>query len=462
MTPFYHLNAEFLKGRSASRVWEILWGFINLLKTLGYVVKALLCDGEGAIAKLRSTIEEKGIHVNLTAKEHVPLIENKVGQVKSRARGILCTLHFRVAIPFLVYLIYFIISGINKIPSQGASEFIAPFTALTGRPVDAADMKLPFMSYVEMHERDQTTNSMAPRTRPAVALYPRDNHQHSWCFWTLDTHHRVFRDKYTPMPMPTAIIKQLDDYAVSTGKVAHADPVFLNSKRRVLATEEGTAEAAVPPELVVVDPAANMEYVVSHLDDAEPEAERPTVHPFEQAVQQEPVPGDPSPEEGVVQADEVSAQDQGVQETLPFDQGVTPEPELPESVIVTAEDQGGTQTAPPAEAARRYPLRANRHGYRDFLRPTKSGYQEGPREELGRAALEETACRININQGLKQFRKATINSMCKELLQIHHRDCFEGVDYSKLTYKQKRSVISSHLFLKEKYSSTGEGEKLKA
>jgi hypothetical protein len=72
----------------------------------------------------------------------VPLVENKVGQVKARYRGILNTLPFAVSLALLVYLVYFVVSGVNEIPSSGSSEFIAHETALTGRPVHAKDMPL--------------------------------------------------------------------------------------------------------------------------------------------------------------------------------------------------------------------------------------------------------------------------------------------------------------------------------
>jgi hypothetical protein len=137
VTPLYYLMCEFLKGRTASVLLNVLLSFVNRLKAFGFVVKAIICDGEGGVAKVKSELEELGIQVHVTAKEHVPLVENKVGQVKARCRGMLNTLPFAVSLALLVYLVYFVVSGVNKIPSSGSSEFIAPETALTGRPVHA-------------------------------------------------------------------------------------------------------------------------------------------------------------------------------------------------------------------------------------------------------------------------------------------------------------------------------------
>jgi hypothetical protein len=58
--------------------------------------------------------------------------------------------------------------------------------------------------------------------------------------------------------------------------------------------------------------------------------------------------------------------------------------------------------------------------------------------------------RINVNQALKKFKRASLNSMVKELFQLHNRASWEGKRYNQLSYVEKRSIISSRMFLREK------------
>jgi hypothetical protein len=52
VTPLYYLMCEFLKERTASLLLNVLLSFVNRLKAFGFVVKAIICDGEGGIAKV--------------------------------------------------------------------------------------------------------------------------------------------------------------------------------------------------------------------------------------------------------------------------------------------------------------------------------------------------------------------------------------------------------------------------
>jgi hypothetical protein len=64
---------EFLKRRAASILLNDLQSIVNRLQAFG-----LICVGEGGVAKVKPELEELGIEVHLTAKEHVSLVENKV------------------------------------------------------------------------------------------------------------------------------------------------------------------------------------------------------------------------------------------------------------------------------------------------------------------------------------------------------------------------------------------------
>jgi hypothetical protein len=134
------------------------------------------------------------------------------------------------------------------------------------------------MAGAEIHERDAVTSSMRSRTREAEASFPRNNKHHSWCFLALDTMKRVCRDDYTAIPATTFIIDRLYSNATSSG-------FLVDNSRRLVVDSEVTLDEDVSQE-VLVDPAANMEFVESNLL-----PERPVEHPFKLAAQdsQEPI-----------------------------------------------------------------------------------------------------------------------------------------------------------------------------
>jgi hypothetical protein len=70
--------------------------------------------------------------------------------------------------------------------------------------------------------------------------------------------------------------------------------------------------------------------------------------------------------------------------------------------------------------------------------------------------------RINVIKALKKFKCVSLNSMVKELFQLHNRVSWEGKGFIQLFYAEERSIISSQMCLCEKYTSIGEWEKLKA
>jgi hypothetical protein len=108
-TPLSYIFCELLKSRQCAAVKTVIMSFIGKLasygfrlKTIlcdgeyGFRLKTILCDGEGAVGKLRSDLEKQGIRVNITSREHVPYVENRIRTVKERIRGILTVLPSRL------------------------------------------------------------------------------------------------------------------------------------------------------------------------------------------------------------------------------------------------------------------------------------------------------------------------------------------------------------------------------
>jgi hypothetical protein len=126
---------------------------------------------------MKGDLAREGIDLDPISREHVPVVENRIKTVKERVRGLIAILPFVLRLTFLAYAVKLVVAMVNKVPSETMSEFIPPITALMGHPVHVEDIRLPFLQYVEVHEKgtwaqNSVTNA---RTSSCLALYPRVN-----------------------------------------------------------------------------------------------------------------------------------------------------------------------------------------------------------------------------------------------------------------------------------------------
>lgn len=142
-------------------------------------------------------------------------------------------------------------------------------------------------------------------------------------------------------------------------------------------------------------------------------------------------------------------------DTLPaFDQGVHIPPVLTDPTqLMAAWDQPYIPDEPamaegpaevidnqPTSAERRYPERSNRTTYRD----------------------PDRVYNITVKKALNAHGKKALRSIYAEIKQMPDRRVFTPQDPKALTKAQLRKAIVSSMFLKEKFISTDEFEKLKA
>jgi hypothetical protein len=69
---------------------------------------------------------------------------------------------------------------------------------------------------------------------------------------------------------------------------------------------------------------------------------------------------------------------------------------------------------------------------------------------------------MTVNKALDKFGKEAVKSLCAELMQMHNKGVWRPVSLQGLSLLQRKKIIRSSMFLKEKFLSTGEFEKLKA
>jgi hypothetical protein len=76
--------------------------------------------------------------------------------------------------------------------------------------LNANNLKLSFGVYCQVAENDEPRNSLAPRTRAAISLRNSGNLMGGQKFLALDTGHTITRHQWVVLPMPPAVIAQVN------------------------------------------------------------------------------------------------------------------------------------------------------------------------------------------------------------------------------------------------------------
>ena len=252
--PLCYALVELLVGRTAGVVKAAINKILATVRRQGYQVSWILSDGEGAIVALKSELNlDVGIksRINTTAAgDHVPIVENKIRQIKGGVRGILATLPYALPLFLIAYLVSHVVFCINMFPSRATSEPVSPYESFTGRKPSAKDFPLAFGEYGEVHEKRATTNTMEPRTQSAIYLGQSGNVQRSGKFYVLSTGGVVVRSSWTAMPMPSVVVKHMCELASKKG-AARRDPVFQVYERVIVTDDE-------PPDILPSVPTRNV------------------------------------------------------------------------------------------------------------------------------------------------------------------------------------------------------------
>jgi hypothetical protein len=70
--------------------------------------------------------------------------------------------------------------------------------------------------------------------------------------------------------------------------------------------------------------------------------------------------------------------------------------------------------------------------------------------------------KMSVRQGIKKLGYEAIKSVVKEIIQLCDLGTFAGVNVDDLSEEHMKLIITSSMFLKDKYTAAGVFEKLKA
>jgi Reverse transcriptase (RNA-dependent DNA polymerase). len=371
---------------------------INLLRSRGFDCDLVIVDPLKSLKNLDGSFP--GVTIDATgAGDHLPKVDARIRRIKENARSILAGLPYSLPKNRIKDLVTYVVNRMNTRRTTALSDNVCPRAKFTGMKIDYdKEFCLGFGDYVEAYDPKVRSNSMQERTEPCIALYPAANIPGSWVMWSMRSDTYMRRTNWTKMRFTREVIDSLNTMA-GTERVLPADVIPESATREVQEEEEITMETVIPMREPSIPTVTAEEAAVGLAEDAK---EEPSL---------------------------------GNEESAPH--GCEYDEDVPPSSNV-----GDAMEPPVAEPALRKSER---------IRTVK-------RDEDFKYSLTQ----LSVKQGLRRHGKFAKRAIRKEFDQLFKRKAvLKPVLRSNLSGKQRRRIIRSSMFLKEKFDGMGKFEKLK-
>ena len=384
----------------------------SALRERGYVANKLKTDPHRSLKKLRGRIP--GLLVdNAGAGDHVVDVENRIKTFKERVRCVKSGLPFRWPANRTDDLVVYVTTRVNLMLSSVRGDGLTAKVRFTEKKMDARkELGLCLGDYAEVTDYSVTSNNTNElRTNSAVALWPKGNDNESWEFINLATGCNVSRSRWKVLPTTQLVIdrmNQLADKALAAGGAAG-----LNAGD--VAAEPVSVVGDVPTTGVATDKVGNSG--VAGVDDV-----------------------------AVISNTSGSVADVvGSTSTTGGATGVG---------LVEPDDIDHEDIPPPVEPGRGRRAAAVR-GDEIRAAAVKARVIAGVR-------TRNYNFHITLRKGLKTRGAAAVTAIKEELKNLVSKETMKPVLLKDLSKTQRKKVIRSCLFLKEKFNSRGVFERLKA
>lgn len=417
MVPMNYTFATYLPGKSTEELIEAMNGLVRLITSKGFIISKMIVDPEGGLAALRDVMPFEVVVV--APGTHVPRPERKGRTVKERMRTVFNSLVYRLAVRFVKYLVFFVVTRLNMIPQASDGSRICPRERFSGKKVVFnKDLGLAFGDCVQVFSKPTQLNSMEERCCAAISLYHSNNEQGSWKFYKFSTGTIVTSDKWKKVPIQDVQIKALN-------AMADEDVADLGRGKRAKESLTRVRKGAslVPLERMIVNP--RLEVATAELADGT--VVGPAVPQITQEAEAAPMPvHDPleteDPNGGVGQTtDDAPPNEEDAQPLVEDDSDDEEEEE--EQVL-------GSQW-------------------------TEDGRRVSARQAAG-------VYKLSVAQAIEKYGDLAERATLDEFSQMKVKRVMDLVHFADLTAEQRKRIIHSSLFLKEKYNEEGVLERIKA
>jgi len=441
MKPTNLLLVRELRDRyTAANAKDAIAEQIRQVEDRGFRVAEVTLDPDPAFGEGAITLDRPVTYVGAGA--HVPIAERAIRVVKERYRALASVIGYKVPRRFVPDAVKGIVSNINLIPSRGDNDTRSSFERVVGIKPDFRWFgELSFGAYCQIPNRvsDVEYSSEKPRTIGAIAM--RHVSSGVWKFYSLSTGGFVTRRSWQLLPTPDVVLEKIKD-------------LYVNDENVQNIVERLDQSAAQLPDAVVVDPippeipaggeeAVAVEHEASVADAVDSEVDDDTAPSSSTSTNS----GSDSGSDADSDSGNESGSDSSREDSDGNGDGDGDAIEIGEPAHSETE-QPRPNSAPPAAAV------PPQYGSRIVAGRRRSSRARRPTPRY--------AFHVSLKAALEKHGEAGKASVRKELEQMVDKKVWQYINFRKLSAHQRRKIIRSMVFLKEKFDSTGEFEKLKA
>ena len=426
-------TVEKLTDRENTTILECLKRVISIYNARGFYIQYILADGEFRHMS-GDIISEFKCHLNCTAAgEHVPEAERAVRTIKERIRCIVNTWPY-TTVPqvFKISLMKFVIFWINSIPQENSIlPNICSKAIMTGQfPDFNKHCTIGFGTYVHVHNPRNITNTMAPRTSPAIALGPISNLQGSHRFFCLHTKRIINRRQWTELPIPKSVIDLIHSITMKERKRTKKKKLPPQDEYTIVSGQQSTTQTIQDSDVPIYTS------VQSHAD------------PIDQinGTGNTPMPSKSTDSNG--EEDTESTNEQAHATT---DANDTTDHSTTDATSTTSKVQDDTQDNNDATSTTTQEVEdtAITHTYN-----TRGSRGTKPRQYDKVYGSDYTFAialtQMSASRGIKKFGQRAIDALATEWEQLDTLSVFKGRDYDSLSKQDRCSALKTVQLIKEK------------
>jgi hypothetical protein len=447
-----------VKDRSIPVIAAALNDFVSSAKSRNFSISQIRTDGEGAVSALCTSLQHLGIVVDTAGPgQHVPVVERMVQTVKKAFRTHESNSPYTFSKILTIFCVCFCVSRINLQPSRVTMSPCSPHEQFTGIKLDQKrDLRVSFGQYVHATVPN-TDNTTKPRTQGCIALLPTGNLTGSVKMWCLSTDRVVTRDQFVVLPMPDIVINHLDSIASAQGYSRYSEPdrsppqspnilPLTDTESVPLSTGVSMRDDEQSDQLMDQERRATEAVHVPSAIDTTPPAEtsdhtETTDHSADAGADSDYADSDiPDADRGTIEHDDTTESDVGPYSHARPRRG----------------RRGSTDSLQYLPAIRQHTV-----AIQTVIDEDRSELQR--QLDLSSNWVDKSfAFNISVRAALREREAEARPVIMAELRQMHDKRVWHGVHVSTLTREQRRSIIRSSMFLKDKKLASGAFDKFKA
>lgn len=449
-----------LTDKTTKTIATELHRFVQRYTARGFAVTKVVTDSEECFAAASPALEGAGIALEHSPpNKHVHKIEVTIRIVKERARAILHSLPYTLPRKLLPNLVLFVTARLNASPCSTRVDPTPPREIFLNRKSSMkTDFKIGFGELTLVDNPGTVKNSMAPRAREAISLNPAAHTPGAFHFFLLDTQEIVVRSSWVgDVPFTAAIVDRINQIARSDEDVPQEVGKKGGGKKVRFAYQPTTFGSSLPVDGYDVAlshiPRGDIPRGVDDQDRASPGG----VVPVDAPTGNDTNETSSSDRNDNSAPDDPPHSDRDVDPNTPDDgeQDLDDDERVDESVVQELQDEADTLEQPwshsdhpdhpdPDHVAARTRYRGQRHV------PVYLAHQA------------ERCFQMGLGPAVKRYGDQAIDSVIKELRQMESKAVWSPVKTSDLSHDQRKKIIRSYLFIREKHDASGAFEKLKS